>query len=127
PPALTIETASRVSANTPHPRRVSARGQAVEPMFTMDSAKQLPRYCNAHPGLEGATAGQSLAEEPLMLRLSRRLRPVSGSRCFNSMQIRGQGRLLPVFLRAFRVHRRLLRWILNSPRRSFKQRALVDR
>src|SRR5262245_52906578 len=55
------------------------------PMFTMDSAKQLHDYCNAHPGLEGATAGQSLAEEHLMLRLSRRLRPVSGSRCFNSV------------------------------------------
>src|SRR5262245_11157153 len=71
----------------------------------------------------GAISGRGA----LMLRLSRRLRPVSGSRCFNSMQIRGQGRLLHVFRRAFRVHRRLLRWILNSPRRSFKQRVLVDR
>src|SRR5262249_53977923 len=32
-----------------------------------------------------------------------------------------------VFLRAFGVHRRWLRWIFNSPRRSFKQRVLVDR
>jgi hypothetical protein len=52
-----------------------------------------------------------------MLRLSRRLRPVSGSRCFNSMQIRGQRRLLHVFLRVFGVHRRQLCWILNSSTR----------
>src|SRR5262245_39047250 len=58
-----------------------------------------------------------------MFRLSHRLR----RRCFNSMQIRGQGGPLHVFLRAFGVHRRWLRWIFNSPRRSFEQRVLVDR
>src|SRR5262249_53168857 len=41
---------------------------------------------------------------------------------------RGQAFFLRAFLRAFGVDaRRWLRWILNSPRRSFKLRVLVDR
>jgi hypothetical protein len=50
----------------------------------------------------------------LMLRLNRRLGPLSGCRCFNALQIRGQGRAphvfflraFGVFLRAFGVDRR---------------------
>src|SRR6266478_8509511 len=64
-----------------------------------------------------------------MLRLNRRLGPLSGCRSFNALQIRGQGRALHVFfLRAVGVDaRRWLRWILNPPRRSLKLRVLVDR
>src|SRR5437879_1079928 len=65
----------------------------------------------------------------LVLRLNRRLGPLSGCRSFSALQIRGQGRALHVlFLRALGVDaRRWLRWILNPPRRSFKLRVLVDR
>src|SRR6266536_3545496 len=65
----------------------------------------------------------------LVLRLTRRLGPLSGCRPFSALQIRGQGRALHVlFLRVFGFDaRRWLRWILNPPRRSFKQRVLVDR
>src|SRR5262249_58504456 len=44
--------------------------------------------------------------------------------------LRGRGHVffLRAFLRAFGVDaRRWVRWILNPPRRSFKQRVLVDR
>src|SRR5215471_11506086 len=64
----------------------------------------------------------------LMLRLSRRLGPLGGCRCFDALQIRRQGRAAHVFfLRAFGVDRRQVRWIFNAPRRSLKQRVLVDR
>jgi hypothetical protein len=54
----------------------------------------------------------------LMLRLDRRLGPLSGCRFFNAVQIRGQDRTLRVFfLLTFGVDaRRWLRWILNPPR-----------
>src|SRR5215831_5870046 len=64
----------------------------------------------------------------LMLRLSRRLGPLGGCRCFDALQIWRQGRAAHVFfLRAFGVDRRQVRWIFNAPRRSFEQRVLVDR
>src|SRR5262245_12359140 len=63
-----------------------------------------------------------------MFRLSRRLGPLGGCRCFGALQIRGQGRAAHVFfLRSFGGDRRQVRRIFNAPWRSFKQRALVDR
>jgi hypothetical protein len=63
----------------------------------------------------------NLWDARLMLRLDRGLGPVIGCRCFNALQIWGQGRALHVcFLRAFGVDRRRVRWIFNAPRRSLK-------
>jgi hypothetical protein len=60
----------------------------------------------------GSTSGM----RALMLRLNRRLGPLSGGRCFNALQIRGQGRVLHVLIpRGFGVDRRRVRWIFNSP------------
>jgi hypothetical protein len=54
-----------------------------------------------------AQALGSVRDARLMLRLSRRLRPVGGCRCFNALQIRSQGRVLHVFLlRALGLDRR---------------------
>jgi hypothetical protein len=63
----------------------------------------------------------NLWDARLMLRLDRGLGPVIGCRCFNALQIWGQGRALHVcFLRAFGIDRRRVRWIFNAPRRSLK-------
>src|ERR1700730_3999745 len=71
----------------------------------------------------------SVRDARLMLRLSRRLRPVGGCRSFNALQVRGQGRALHVFfLGAFGVDaHRWVRSILYPSRRSFKKRVLIDR
>jgi hypothetical protein len=46
----------------------------------------------------GRATARRVRDARLMLRLSRRLRPVGGCRCFNALQIRSQGRVLYVFL-----------------------------
>src|SRR5499427_417667 len=64
-------------------------------------------------------------QQRLQLR-SAKVRPLA----LNPILLRGRGQVffLRAFLRAFGVDaRRWLRWILNSPRRSFKLRVLVDR
>src|SRR5215467_2185327 len=64
-------------------------------------------------------------QQRLQLR-SAKVRPLA----LSPILLRGRGHVffLRAFLRAFGVDaRRWLRWILNPPRRSFKQRVLVDR
>src|SRR6516162_8006450 len=59
----------------------------------------------AHP-LAAQPLG-SVRDARLTLRLSRRLRPLGGCRCFNALQVWGQGRVLHVFLsRALGLDRR---------------------
>src|SRR5215831_17184292 len=65
------------------------------------------------------------AQQRLQLR-SAKVRPLA----LSPILLRGRGHVffLRTFLRAFGVDaRRWLRWILNSPRRSFKLRVLIDR
>src|SRR5262249_12489185 len=118
---------------TAHPRREqidlehSRRGR---PQLLRHPVTSLtgPRPRGAPRGGRRGRADVHDEDRTLMLRLSRGFGPVSGCRWFNAVQIRGQGRALHVFfLRAFGADRRLVRWIFNSPLRSFKQRVLVDR